>query len=76
MDTKNEICNCEEFRHAQQSTTNNEGYGRLVNFFRNKWEVGYGLLPISYCPWCGKRLTEIPNKLSETHCHICGGPDH
>lgn len=52
---------CEEAVKAQESGTDNEGYGKLLRdvFQDGDWRIGdVGLLPpIKFCPWCGKPAT-------------------
>ncbi len=44
---------CTTFDRAQQSGTDNEGYGRLMWVHAGIASMGCGLPPIDYCPWCG-----------------------
>lgn len=49
---------CSEFLRAQESGSDNEGYGRLISCANGLWQIGDGLPPLAYCPWCGKDLEE------------------
>lgn len=50
---------CDDFKRAQNSGTDNEGYGRLLsNLGRDqvaadRWSIGSNLPNIKFCPWCG-----------------------
>jgi hypothetical protein len=58
---------CEGWAHAQHSGTDNEGYGRLLYDCANpqwrvaprtkppEWQMGSGLPPVKFCPWCGAK---------------------
>jgi hypothetical protein len=50
---------CTDFKNAQRSGTDNEGYGRLLDDYNGEWRMGSGLSNISYCPWCGTQVSEI-----------------
>lgn len=54
------VC-CKEMVQAQQSGTDNEGYGRLIRAERRADLVlafiGCDLDTSSYCPWCGKMIS-------------------
>jgi hypothetical protein len=53
---------CSDFGRAQQSGTDNEGYGRLIMTYPDDPDayIGSGGLPtINYCPWCGKKVSEL-----------------
>ena len=51
-----DVCSCPSFLAAQESETDNEGYGPLVVDSNGRWEIGYSLPPIRFCPWCGMRV--------------------
>lgn len=44
---------CDAWTEAQQSGTDNEGYGRLLYETMGQWSIGSELPPIRFCPWCG-----------------------
>ena len=52
------FCGCSEFREAQQSCTDNEGYGRLIREWGGEWRIGSDLPAMNYCPWCGNRVPQ------------------
>jgi len=52
------FCGCSEFREAQQSCTDNEGYGRLIREWGGEWRIGCDLPAMNYCPWCGNRVPQ------------------
>ena len=52
-------CTCSDFQEAQDLGTDNEGYGRLVKIYSFGIQMGCITTPISYCPWCGKRVPEV-----------------
>jgi hypothetical protein len=47
---------CNFMRHAQQSGTDNEGYGALVNYFGGSYSIG-SFTSFEFCPWCGKPVS-------------------
>lgn len=48
---------CEGIVKANQSCTDNEGYGRLLHWYTGEgFNIGSELQPIRFCPWCGKPL--------------------
>ena len=51
-------CECQAFKAAQLGGTDNEGYGRLVRWFGDGWQIGCDLPTINYCPWCGLELAD------------------
>jgi hypothetical protein len=54
---ESETCECEAFKKAQQLGTDNEGQGPLFWALEGKMQVGSGVPPPKYCPWCGKTLS-------------------
>ena len=54
-----EAC-CNNWRKAQQSGTDNEGYGRLIYECGRDGPLmmGCDLEPIKFCPWCGKEAPD------------------
>jgi hypothetical protein len=54
-----EVCDCEQFKHAQKRGTDHDGYDPAIFYERDGWMVGM-LDPIEFCPWCGKK---VPNGL-------------
>ena len=46
---------CEAMKHAQEDGTDNEVYGKAV---LGSWTIGTGLPDISFCPWCGNKVTQ------------------
>lgn len=50
---------CLEFQNAQQTGTDNEGYGRLISDYGRNGEymIGCDLAPMNYCPWCGADIS-------------------
>jgi hypothetical protein len=50
------LCNCDEFKKAQQSCTDNECYGKLIVERDGQWTMGCDLEPIKFCPWCGNKV--------------------
>ncbi len=57
--TNLKLCNCSERSAAQESGTDNEMYASALSGYQGFWEIGSGLKPIKYCPWCGKLLPPI-----------------
>lgn len=51
-------CTCEPFQKAQETCTDNEGYGRLISRSSYGWVTGCDLPPIKFCPWCGNELPD------------------
>ena len=49
---------CPEFVTAQQQGTDNEGYCSIIEYDGHTWGFNSGVPPISFCPWCGKRLPQ------------------
>jgi hypothetical protein len=51
---------CDAWRKAQQSGTDNEGYGPLLYRSRDgdAWRIGDGLQAVYFCPWCGEEKDE------------------
>jgi hypothetical protein len=49
---------CPEFRAAQQEGTDNEGYCAIISYDGQTWGFNSSVPPISFCPWCGKRLPQ------------------
>ena len=48
---------CEPMIKAQESGTDNEAYGALISYYGgNDAGVGCDLPPITFCPWCGKKI--------------------
>ena len=45
----NRKCQCQAFKDAQESGTDNESYGALVC----GKQIGCGLPDAEFCPWCG-----------------------
>jgi len=54
---------CSTFTRAQTSGTDNESYGPLLYPDPEGHNVyaGTDLLPLAYCPWCGKKIEEPPS---------------
>lgn len=60
---KEPICDCEDFKKAQEEGTDKEGYGAairrsMLSDNESDLEVGGYGKPIKFCPWCGKRVRE------------------
>lgn len=53
-----EKCNCDAFKKALESGSDNEGYAELFIYFEGAWTLGDGLPTPVFCPWCGKPLPE------------------
>lgn len=51
---RDETCKCSDFEAAQDSGTDNEGYGPLLSCPWEAWRIGSDLPDINFCPWCGK----------------------
>lgn len=48
---------CMAMIQAQQSGTDNEAYGSAVSYsVEGIAEIGCQLPPITFCPWCGKKI--------------------
>lgn len=47
---------CQQFANALEVGTDNEGYSALIRCGWDRYHIGCELDPLSYCPWCGKRL--------------------
>lgn len=47
---------CRAFDRAQQTGTDNEGYGRLITIDGEIAMIGSEMPPVDYCPWCGKAV--------------------
>jgi len=64
-----EVC-CEEFASAVQCGTDNEEYDALIRTRNNgrTWYMGSGPNLISYCPFCGIKISTTPK-----HCGHCYG---
>src|SRR3954464_7345377 len=50
---------CEQFLKAMEWRTDNEGYSPLISRRDGEWQTGNNLLPLSFCPWCGKELQNV-----------------
>ncbi len=51
---------CANFAHAQEDGTDNEGWGKLIDYYgANDANIGSDLPPIKFCPWCGTSLKDI-----------------
>jgi hypothetical protein len=51
---------CPDMEAAQESGTDNEGFGPLV--YRSAEDIfflGCDLPALKFCPWCGKRPKEV-----------------
>lgn len=58
LEAGRKTCSCEAFREAQGPCTDNEGYGELLRIWDGTWRIGsLSLPPISFCPWCGGKLS-------------------
>jgi len=45
---------CDEWLNSHGTGTGNEGYNYLVTYYKSGFpEIGYGLPPVRFCPWCG-----------------------
>lgn len=52
---------CETWLKAQTDGTDNEGCYSLIHENKDatslslwgKWQMGYNLPPVKFCPWCG-----------------------
>lgn len=55
---KDQLDCCMAMIQAQQSGTDNEMYGALVRYYDpdNTVWMGCDLPPITFCPWCGKKI--------------------
>lgn len=51
---RQDVC-CDDFFNAMQVGTDNEGYGCLINYYDNKFEIGT-VGNFKFCPFCGKEL--------------------
>ena len=57
---------CPEWLKAQQSGTDNEGYGRLIQVYPDgAASMGSDLPPIRFCPWCGADKRPKPKDASD-----------
>lgn len=58
---------CRTMINAQQPCTDNEMYGALVDadWDNEVVEIGCGLPPIDFCPWCGQKIKKVSPKLKE-----------
>lgn len=52
---KPRIC-CDEFANACKIGTDNEAYGRLIDWWADEWHIGHELREPHFCPWCGSDL--------------------
>lgn len=50
---------CAAFKAAQESGTDNEGYGALLHDLDGRWSMGCDLPSIDYCAWCGTAVAKI-----------------
>lgn len=58
---KHKLACCSTMLKAQESGTDNEGYGRLVSDYGDwSWHMGCGLPEFNYCPWCGNSVRPEP----------------
>ena len=56
-DRKDQLGCCFPMIDAQQAGTDNEAYGSLVSYsLEGIAEMGCDLPPITFCPWCGKKI--------------------
>jgi len=54
---KDQIGCCMPMIQAQQAGTDNEAYGALVSCsIEMIIEIGCDLPPITFCPWCGRKI--------------------
>ena len=51
---------CSTFARAQTSGTDNESYGPLLYPIGHNVYAGSDLPPLAHCPWCGKKIEELP----------------
>lgn len=49
---------CDQWSKAHQHGTDNEGWGALISNYGGKPDMGDGLDPIRFCPWCGAEKGE------------------
>lgn len=52
---------CDPMKNAQQDGTDSEGWQSLIEMFDNGFEMGLGLPPILFCPWCGTKIEYQPS---------------
>lgn len=50
---------CKSFGDAQESGTDNEGYGALIFVEKDYVSIGCNLPNINYCPYCGKPIKDL-----------------
>ena len=46
-------CCCLDFKKAMRIGSDNIGFDTLIFIQDGSAQIGYGLPPISFCPWCG-----------------------
>lgn len=52
-------CECQAFKDAQLSGTDNEAWGRLIRRDGAEgWSIGIDLPPMKFCPWCGREVPQ------------------
>jgi len=45
---------CIAWELAHQTASDNEGYGPLISYDKDRnAEIGADLPPVKFCPWCG-----------------------
>lgn len=49
-------CNCDEFKKALEAATDSDWHFLAVSVNKGKYEIA--CIPINFCPWCGKRISE------------------
>lgn len=64
MSDDRSVC-CADWAAALEPGTDNEGYGALIQDAAKSPTIGYDLLPVKFCPWCG---TPKPHE----HCENAG----
>ena len=47
---------CNDFAHARQMETDSDCYRAAIYEYEGELNIGCGLPPIKYCPWCGKEV--------------------
>ena len=54
---ENGMCGCKEFHKACEQETDSSWDGACMVFDNGEWFTGKSLPAISFCPWCGRRLS-------------------
>jgi hypothetical protein len=50
---------CRTMSNAHERGSDNEGYGALICYTQEGPEMGDGLPPIKFCPWCGREVVLV-----------------